>query len=94
MGLRQTPHGLTGNEVFTRLNRIGFCIDAIVQRRCFHGARANGIAANALGDIVCGHAFGQANDGSFRRAINESVGQASHAGAHAGHVDDAAATLA
>ena len=93
MGLRQAPHRLASNEVFARLNGVGFCIDAIMQRRCFNSSRANGVAANALGHVVCSHAFGEANDGGFRRTINESVWQTTHAGAHAGHVDDAAATL-
>ena len=93
MGLRQAPHRLAGNEVFARLNGVGFCIDAIMQRRCFYSAGANGVAANALGHVVCSHAFGEANDGGFGRTINESVWQTTHAGAHAGHIDDAAATL-
>ena len=62
MGLRQAAHGLTGDEVLASLHRIGFCIDAIVQGGRLNGAWANGVAANALGHIVGGHAFGEPND--------------------------------
>jgi hypothetical protein len=46
-----------------------------------------------LGHKIGGHAFGQTNDGCFRSAVNESIGQTAHARADAGHVDDAATPL-
>ena len=89
----QTAHGLAVDEILARLHRVGIAVDAVLQRRCVYRAGANAIAANALAHVIGRHAFGQTNDGRFARAIDETVGQAANAGAHTGHVDDAA-TLA
>jgi hypothetical protein len=62
-----------------------------LQRWRVDRARAHRIAADALGHVVGGHALGEAEHRGLGGAVDEAVGQALDAAAHAGHVDDAAA---
>ena len=89
MRLREAAHGLAGDEVFAGFYRVFVGVDAVTQGGGIDRAGRDGVAANALGHMVGGHCFGQADHGCFARAVHQAVGQALDTAAHAGHVDDA-----
>ena len=71
----EPAHRLAGDEVLARLHRVGEGVDAPLQRRRVHRARADGVAADALLHVVGGDRLGQADHRGLARAVDEAVGR-------------------
>jgi hypothetical protein len=64
-GLRHAPHGLPCDKGRLGFFKITLGPHPVIKRRRFHGSRANGIAAYALGYKVSRQGFGKPDNGGL-----------------------------
>ena len=89
-GLADAADGLAGDEIAAGFFDVAEGGDALLERRGFDCAGADGVDANSLLDEIDGERFGEADYGGFGGAVDETIRRAFDAGSAAGHINDAA----
>ena len=89
--LAQPSHGLARLELRAGLRVVAIGMQTRLQRRRIHGARADGIAANALRDEIRRHRLREPDDRGLGGAIGAAIRHAGDGAGHRRHVDDRAA---